>query len=82
MNYDFNKEKIYFKYVKNIHIKDRLKNGPSVRLGCGNWNYVKFFKVLKKIKYKNNLILQTARAKNYNHLEEIKFSKKFVLNFL
>lgn len=81
-NYDINKEKIYFKYVKNIHIKDRLKNGPSVRLGYGNWDYLSFFNILKKIKYNNNLILQTARAKNCSHIEEINYSKKFILNLL
>lgn len=81
-NYDINKEKIYFKYVKNIHIKDRLKNGPSVSLGNGNWDYRSFFNILKKIKYNNNLILQTARAKNGNHVEEINYSKKFILNLL
>ena len=81
-DYDINKEKIYFKYVKNIHIKDRLKNGPSVRLGNGNWDYLTFFNILKKIKYNNNLILQTARVKNGNHVEEINYSKKFILNLL
>jgi hexulose-6-phosphate isomerase len=82
LNYDVDKEKIYFKYVKNIHIKDRLINGSSVRLGDGNWNYLKFFNILKKIKYNNNLILQTARAKDGNHVEEINYSKKFILNLL
>jgi L-ribulose-5-phosphate 3-epimerase UlaE len=82
LNYDINKEREYFKYVKNIHIKDRLKNGPSVRLGEGNWNYLKFFNILKKIKYNNNLILQTARAKNGNHVEEINYSKKFILKLI
>jgi L-ribulose-5-phosphate 3-epimerase UlaE len=81
-NYNVSEEKIYFKYVKNIHIKDRLKNGPSVRLGSGNWDYLRFFNILKKIKYNNNLILQTARAKNGNHVEEINYSKKFILNLL
>jgi hexulose-6-phosphate isomerase len=82
LNYKVRKEKTYFKYVKNIHIKDRLKNGPSVRLGNGNWDYISFFNILKKIKYNNNLILQTARAKNGNHVEEINISKKFILNLL
>ena len=68
--------------MKNIHIKDRLKNGPSVRLGLGNWNYFRFFNILKKIKYNNNLILQTARSKNGNHVEEINYSRKFLLNLL
>jgi hexulose-6-phosphate isomerase len=82
LNYKVRKEKTYFKYVKNIHIKDRLKNGPSVRLGNGNWDYISFFNILKKIKYNNNLILQTARSKNGNHVEEINISKKFILNLL
>jgi L-ribulose-5-phosphate 3-epimerase len=82
LNYNVKKEKNYFKYVKNIHIKDRLKNGPSVRLGNGNWDYISFFNILKKIKYNNNLILQTARAKNSNHVEEINYSKKFILDLL
>ena len=82
LNYDINKERVYFKYVKNIHIKDRLKNGPSVRLGQGNWNFLSFFSILKKIKYNNNLILQTARAKNANHVEEIIYSKKFILKLI
>ena len=30
--YDFNKEKKYFKFVKNIHLKDRIKKGSTVRL--------------------------------------------------
>ena len=82
MNYDVSIEKIYFKYVKNIHIKDRLKKGPSVRLGYGNWDFLNFFNILKTIKYKHHLILQTARAKNGNHLQEIKYSRNFILNLL
>ena len=42
LNYNFDDEKIYFKYVKNIHIKDRLKNSTTVRLGNGNWKYKNF----------------------------------------
>jgi L-ribulose-5-phosphate 3-epimerase len=33
LNYNFNEEKKYFKYVKNIHIKDRLINAR----GGGGW---------------------------------------------
>ena len=47
-NYNFYDEKKYFKFVKNIHIKDRLLKGKTVRLGSGNWNYKIFFKFLKK----------------------------------
>jgi len=81
-NYDFNKEKIYFKYVQNIHIKDRLIFGTTVPLGTGNQDFKKIFKFLKK-KYKGNLILQTARSKN-KHVEELRknffFIKKIIKN--
>lgn len=80
LGYDFNEEKKYFKYVKNIHIKDRLFRGPTVRLGNGDYEFKNFFSFLKKIKYKNNLILQTARS--LNHLGEIKINKSFVENYL
>jgi hexulose-6-phosphate isomerase len=82
LGYSINDEKIYFRHVKNVHIKDKLKNGQSVRLGYGDWDYFRFFNFLKKIKYKHNLILQTARSKNGNHVEEINYSRKFVLNLL
>jgi hexulose-6-phosphate isomerase len=81
LNYDFNDEIKYFKYIKNIHIKDRLISGPTVRLGTGNWNYRKFFGFIKK-RYNGNLILQTARSKNGNELEEILINRNFVKKFL
>ena len=31
------------KYIRNVHLKDRLKNGPSVRFGHGNANFKKLF---------------------------------------
>ena len=33
LGHDFQKEKLYFKYVYNIHLKDRLYKGKTVRLG-------------------------------------------------
>ena len=71
-------EKIYFKYVKNIHIKDRVKFGPTIRLGNGNWNYKKFFNFIKKSKYKGFFILQTARSKNKEHERELNINRKFL----
>ena len=77
--YDLKDEIDYFKYVKNIHIKDRKLNGPTVPLGKGDVNFTFFFKSMKKINYKGNFILQTARGKN--DINEIKkniiFLKKF-----
>ena len=81
LNYNFDEEKNYFKFVKNIHIKDREKNGITVRLGSGNWDYKKFFKYINN-NYHGNLILQTARSKNNKDLEEILINRKFVKKFL
>ena len=80
LGYSFDEEKIYFKYVKNIHIKDRLFGGKTVRLGRGSYDFKKFFSYIKRIKFKHNLILQTARSKN--HVKEILINKKFVESYL
>ena len=80
LNYDFSDEIKYFKYVNNIHIKDRILYGKTIRLGKGNWKYKKFFKLLKKNDYKGNFILQTARNSKSKHIEEILINKNFFIN--
>lgn len=74
----------YGKYVKNIHIKDRLLKGKTIKLGEGNTDFNKIFKILKKIKYDQLLILQTARGKKNQDFRELKenlnFIKKKILN--
>ena len=62
LGYKIKDEKKYFKWVHNIHIKDRLFKGKTVKLGKGNCNFIELFKTLKKLKYKKNLILQTAKT--------------------
>ena len=79
LGYDFKKELKYFKYVKNIHIKDRKLKGKTVRLGFGNWEYKKFFKLIRK-NYNGNFILQTARNKNNKHEKEILINRSFFNN--
>ena len=81
LKYDFNDEIKYFKYVKNIHIKDRVLNGKTIRLGNGNWDYKKFFKLIKG-NYKGNFILQTARNPKNMHIHEIKTNINFLKNEL
>lgn len=76
LNYNFEDEFKYIKYIKNIHIKDRVLNGVTVRLGKGNWDFKKFFRLIKN-NYKGNFILQTARSKKNKHTEEILINKKF-----
>jgi sugar phosphate isomerase/epimerase len=79
LNYDFSDEIKYLRFIKNIHIKDREFGGNTVRLGEGNWNYKKFFKLIKR-KYNGNFILQTARSKCNNHIKEILINKFFFKN--
>lgn len=53
--------KILSHWIKNIHIKDRRLNGPTVPLGTGDVNFDTFFSNLGKINYKYNFIIQGAR---------------------
>lgn len=86
LSYDIDEEfGTYGKFIKNIHIKDRIKNGKTVRPGHGNVNFKKFFKLIKKINYKGPLILQTARSMkkgdDYNELKaNLEFVKKKLTN--
>jgi len=82
LNFNIDEEfRYYGKYISNIHIKDRLVDGKTIRLGQGNVNFSKLFKNLKKIKYKKTLILQTARSKNNRHMDEIKINLNYLKQF-
>ena len=61
---------------------DKKKFGKTIRLGMGNCNFKKLFKVLKKNNYNGNLILQTARAKNNSHIYELNRNLNFLKSFL
>lgn len=76
LKYRFSEEKNYFKYVKNIHIKDRVYKGKSVDLGKGVAELKSLKKYLKKINYKGNLIFQTAMPKK-NYISKLKKNIKY-----
>ena len=81
LNFDSNTEfKLYYNRILNIHIKDRLYKGKTVRLGDGNVNFKKFIKNYIKYKMNTNLILQTARSKNKSHIVEILKNRNFLTN--
>tara|TARA_Y100001960_G_scaffold329263_1_gene420081 strand:- start:167 stop:1006 length:840 start_codon:yes stop_codon:yes gene_type:complete len=61
----------YGRHIKNIHIKDRELNGGTVPLGSGSTSFDKIFRTLAKIEYKDNFILQTARAKDDRHADAL-----------
>ena len=77
--YGYNyEEKSYLKLVKNIHLKDKKYRGQTIRLGKGDFNFKKFLRIVKKIKYKGNLILQPARAKNNKDVYELNLNRKYI----
>ncbi|MBN4046327.1 hypothetical protein JYT57_01475 [Nitrosarchaeum koreense] len=55
---------LFGKWIKNIHIKDRLLKGNTVPLGEGNVDFDILFKLIKKYGYEGDLIIQGARDKN------------------
>ena len=68
-NYDMNIElDILKKWIVNVHIKDRIKNGKTVPLGSGDVNFQGFFQNLKKIDYSGDLIIQGAREDFTNNV--------------
>jgi L-ribulose-5-phosphate 3-epimerase len=77
MNAEF---KFYGKFIKSIHIKDKLLKGKSVRLGNGAVDFKKFFLLLKKNQYRAPIILQTARSKN-KYISEIKENIKYLKKY-
>ena len=81
-NYNFNEEKKYFKFVKNIHLKDRIKNGSTVRFGYGNANFKKMFTFLMKNKNNYDFNLQPARSKSNEDIREIKLNIEYIENLL
>ena len=80
LGYNIKEELKYFKYVKNIHIKDRKYKGKTVRLGKGDANFKETLQHAKKIRYKGNFILQTARSKTNEHVKELNINRNFLLN--
>jgi len=62
LGYDIYEEfAVYGEKISDIHIKDRMRNGDSVELGTGDWDYRSFFKLLQKNDYKGPVIMQSYR---------------------
>jgi len=62
LGYDVGEEiEMYGNRITDIHIKDRVLNGGSVRLGKGNADFDLFFSKLKKVNYKGVFIMQAYR---------------------
>lgn len=72
----------YGTFIKNVHIKDRTKNGSTIALQKGDTDFEKVFFNLKIISYTGNFILQTARDKEKNHSKVISIYRDLTKNFI
>ena len=70
----------YGKWIRNIHIKDRVLGGSTVPLGQGDADFDLFFKTLGKIGYDGSFILQAARQKD--DLAAAREYKAFVIEYI
>lgn len=72
----------YGKWIRTVHIKDRLLNNGTMPLGNGSADFDSFFKMLSKVNYKGPIILQAAREEENEELSTAIKNRKFVENYL
>ena len=78
LGYDVDEEfGAYGVRVLNVHVKDRKFKGDTVPLGTGAANFRSVVQNLRNSNYQGNYILQTARARDNNHIETIRKYKSF-----
>ena len=83
LGYDVEEEwAAYGNRIINVHIKDRLLHGDTVRLGNGNADFMKLKKVLAQYEYDGMCILQTARSNTNDELSETIINFEFIRDFL
>ncbi len=70
----------YGNKITDIHIKDRLLNQGSVKLGSGDANFNLFFSLLKKLKYDGLFVMQAFR--DDEGVEIFKQQLSWILPFL
>lgn len=75
--------KAYGEYISDVHIKDRVLNGGSVKLGTGNARFKKVFKLLKKYDFRGNINMQASKAENYlEDLMLLQDQKEFISTYI
>ena len=52
-------------HVVHVHVKDRLRHGPSVRLGSGDTNFIEGVPLLLDAGFQGNFTLQTYFGNDY-----------------
>ncbi len=72
----------YGKLINNVHIKDRVRGGSTVKLGTGDAELPRVFKLLHGIGYRGSFTLQAARGPDeVNTVREyVEQVKKWICN--
>tara|TARA_B110000014_G_scaffold154440_1_gene108216 strand:- start:1006 stop:1818 length:813 start_codon:yes stop_codon:yes gene_type:complete len=70
------------KWIKNIHLKDRLKKGITVPLGTGDTDFELFVSIINDISYNGDFIIQGARNDLNSHIEDAEITCAKYLNFI
>ena len=70
------------KYIANIHIKDRMLHGTTVKLGTGNADFGKMFTALRENNYRGSFILQAARGEDGQEAETVREQLQFVKRYV
>ena len=79
LGYDVREEwAAYAHRIENLHIKDRVYQGTTVPLGTGAADFPALFECMRDADYQGEIILQTARAADGDHLSAIQRYRDFV----
>ena len=66
LGFDPEKEfEMYGKFISDVHVKDRVLGGTTVKLGTGNANIDRVFSLLKSVGFRGNVVMQASRAPNF-----------------
>lgn len=68
--------------VLNVHIKDRVFGGTTVRLGTGSADFNKVFSALRNAGYSGSFILQAARGEDGKEKDAIREQMEFVKRYI
>ncbi|MBF0531658.1 MAG: sugar phosphate isomerase/epimerase [Candidatus Omnitrophica bacterium] len=69
-------------WIKNVHVKDRVRGGGTVPLGQGQADIRGAIHLLEACGYRGNYILQTARSPQGLHAEVLSQYRDMVISYL
>jgi hexulose-6-phosphate isomerase len=69
-------------WLRSLHIKDRLKDGPTVPLGQGNADLEAYGRLLQDLQYDGAFILQVARGEPGHEVEWCTANRMFVQSLM